>query len=95
MPLYGAWRSLVSALVWGTRGPRFESGRPDFQEAKAPDSGVFCCQTWLRTCVTGRRYTDTDAWGGPVATRYVGLVLRNEPVERLALRGERLRAALT
>ena len=26
---HGAWRSLVSALVWGTRGPRFESGRPD------------------------------------------------------------------
>ena len=26
----GAWRSLVSALVWGTRGRRFESGRPDF-----------------------------------------------------------------
>ena len=25
----GAWRSLVSALVWGTRGPRFKSGRPD------------------------------------------------------------------
>ena len=24
-----AWRSLVSALVWGTRGPRFKSGRPD------------------------------------------------------------------
>jgi hypothetical protein len=26
---HGAWRSLVSALVWGTRGPRFKSGRPD------------------------------------------------------------------
>ena len=25
----GAWRSLVSALVWGTKGRRFESGRPD------------------------------------------------------------------
>ena len=25
----GAWRSLVSALVWGTRGPEFESRRPD------------------------------------------------------------------
>jgi hypothetical protein len=30
----GAWRSLVSALVWGTRGPRFKSGRPD--QRKAP-----------------------------------------------------------
>ena len=25
----GTWRSLVSALVWGTRGPEFESRRPD------------------------------------------------------------------
>src|SRR5215468_6779979 len=36
----------------------------------------------------------TDAWGGTVATRYVRLVFSNEPVERLALLGERLRAAL-
>jgi cardiolipin synthase (CMP-forming) len=26
---HGTWRSLVSALVWGTRGRRFKSGRPD------------------------------------------------------------------
>src|SRR4029079_17825593 len=25
----GVWRSLVSALVWGTRGPRFKSAHPD------------------------------------------------------------------
>jgi aspartate/methionine/tyrosine aminotransferase len=36
----------------------------------------------------------TDAWGGAVANRYVRLVFSNEPVERLALLGERLRAAL-
>ncbi len=36
----------------------------------------------------------TDAWGGAVATRYVRLVFSNEPVERLSLLGERLRAAL-
>ena len=35
----GAWRSLVSALVWGTRGPRFKSGRPD--ERKAPSKRGF------------------------------------------------------
>jgi hypothetical protein len=36
---YGAWRSLVSALVWGTRGPEFKSRRPD---QKTPCSeGVF------------------------------------------------------
>jgi hypothetical protein len=28
----GTWRSLVSALVWGTRGRRFKSGRPDHTE---------------------------------------------------------------
>ena len=37
----------------------------------------------------------TEAWGGAVATRYVRLVFSNEPVERLSLLGERLRAALT
>ena len=36
----------------------------------------------------------TEAWGGAVATKYVRLVFSNEPVERLALLGERLRAAL-
>lgn len=25
----GLWRSLVSALVWGTKGPGFESRQPD------------------------------------------------------------------
>jgi hypothetical protein len=32
----GAWRSLVSALVWGTRGPEFKSRRPDLTEALQP-----------------------------------------------------------
>jgi len=36
----------------------------------------------------------TEAWGGPVASRYLRLVFSNEPVERLALFGERLRRAL-
>ncbi|HXH97652.1 MAG TPA: hypothetical protein VNH40_10630, partial [Gaiellaceae bacterium] len=36
----------------------------------------------------------TDAWGGPVARRHVRLVFSNEPVERLFLLGERMRAAL-
>ena len=36
----------------------------------------------------------TDAWGEAVATRYLRLVFSNEPVERLALLGDRLRAAL-
>ena len=29
----GAWRSLVSALVWGTKGREFESRRPDRDRA--------------------------------------------------------------
>jgi N-succinyldiaminopimelate aminotransferase len=36
----------------------------------------------------------TDAWSRAYANRYVRLVFSNEPVERLALLGERLRAAL-
>jgi N-succinyldiaminopimelate aminotransferase len=36
----------------------------------------------------------TDAWGAEVATRYLRLVFSNESVERLALLGDRLRAAL-
>ncbi len=28
-PSHGLWRSLVSALDWGSRGRRFESGQPD------------------------------------------------------------------
>jgi N-succinyldiaminopimelate aminotransferase len=36
----------------------------------------------------------TDAWGGAHANRYVRLVFSNEPVERIALLGERLRAAI-
>jgi aspartate/methionine/tyrosine aminotransferase len=37
----------------------------------------------------------TDAWGGAIATRYLRLVFSNESVERLALFGDRLRAALS
>jgi aspartate/methionine/tyrosine aminotransferase len=36
----------------------------------------------------------TEAWGETIATRYVRLVFSNEPVHRLALLGDRLRAAL-
>jgi aspartate/methionine/tyrosine aminotransferase len=36
----------------------------------------------------------TDAWSAAYANRYVRLVFSNEPVERLSLLGERLRAAL-
>jgi N-succinyldiaminopimelate aminotransferase len=36
----------------------------------------------------------TDAWGAAYANRYVRLVFSNEPVERLALLGDRLRGAI-
>jgi aspartate/methionine/tyrosine aminotransferase len=38
--------------------------------------------------------TPMTGWGGPVAARHLRFVFSREPVERLALLGERLRAAL-
>jgi aspartate/methionine/tyrosine aminotransferase len=38
--------------------------------------------------------TPMSGWGGPVADRQLRFVFSREPVERLALLGERLRAAL-
>ena len=35
-PRSGAWRSLVSAPVWGTGGPEFESRRPDSSRSTRP-----------------------------------------------------------
>ena len=44
-PNVGAWRSLVSALVWGTRGRRFKSSRSD-HSFRRPTSTW--CRTWPR-----------------------------------------------
>jgi aspartate/methionine/tyrosine aminotransferase len=38
--------------------------------------------------------TPMTGWGGAVADRHVRLVFSNEPVERLGLLGDRVRAAL-
>ncbi len=38
--------------------------------------------------------TPMTGWGGDVAARHVRLVFSNEPVERLRLLGDRVRAAL-
>lgn len=38
--------------------------------------------------------TPMRGWGGEVADHHVRFVFSNEPVERLALLGERVRAAL-
>ncbi len=32
---YGLWRSLVSASVWGTEGPGFESRQPDHKKCRS------------------------------------------------------------
>ena len=55
----GAWRSLVSALVWGTRGPRFESGRPDWNQAGSA----------LRRVVNSRTLRDGSDRGAARTTR--------------------------
>ncbi len=38
--------------------------------------------------------TPMDGWGGDIAARYLRFVFSNEPVERLQLLGDRVRAAL-
>ena len=38
----GVWRSPASALAWGVRGPRFESGYPDRRQTRLPAGGRFC-----------------------------------------------------
>ena len=51
--VYGLWRSLVSALVWGTKGPGFKSRQPDCRK----------CRSAARKCTTvvhnRARYTPT------------------------------------
>jgi aspartate/methionine/tyrosine aminotransferase len=54
------------------------------------DPGSFS-DTLLRHHVAA---TPMTGWGGPVADRHVRLVFSNEPVERLELLGDRVRAAL-
>ena len=42
-PAYGLWRSLVSASVWGTEGPGFESRQPDHRESRSAVERAFGC----------------------------------------------------
>ena len=64
-----------------------------------------CCSTWPRSGSTAPRSpsacssqkvaaTPMRGWGGEVADRYVRFVFSNEPVERLAVLGKRVHAAL-
>ena len=56
--------------------------------------GIDCVKLSERLLEQKVAATPMRGWGGEVADRHVRFVFSNEPVERLALLGERLRAAL-
>jgi aspartate/methionine/tyrosine aminotransferase len=56
--------------------------------------GVAPAELSARLLEQGVAATPMDGWGGPVAARQLRFVFSNEPVARLALLGERIRAAL-
>jgi N-succinyldiaminopimelate aminotransferase len=57
--------------------------------------GLDCVEASDRLLEQKVAATPMRGWGGEVADRHVRIVFSNEPVERLALLGERVRAALT
>jgi len=56
--------------------------------------GFDCADASARLLEHGVAATHMRGWGGEVADRHVRFVFSNEPVERLALLGDRVRAAL-
>jgi aspartate/methionine/tyrosine aminotransferase len=56
--------------------------------------GLDCADVSTRLLEQRVAATPMRGWGGAVADRHVRFVFSNEPVERLALLGERVRAAL-
>jgi aspartate/methionine/tyrosine aminotransferase len=56
--------------------------------------GLDCVELSTRLLEYKVAATPMRGWGGPVADRYVRFVFSNEPVERLALLGDRVRRAL-
>ena len=56
--------------------------------------GLDCVEFSNRLLAEKVAATPMRGWGGPVADRHVRFVFSNEPVERLALLGERIRRAL-
>ena len=56
--------------------------------------GLDCAEVSDRLLEQKVAATPMRGWGGEVADRHVRFVFSNEPVERLALLGERVRAAL-
>lgn len=57
--------------------------------------GLDCEEASRRLLAERVAATPMRGWGGAIADRYVRFVFSNEPVERLALLGERVRRALT
>src|SRR6266480_3542126 len=58
---HGAWRSLVSAPVWGTGGPEFKSRRPD--QRKSLETAAFSVHASLRLLYSWGRF-GADSCGG-------------------------------
>ncbi|HKR98396.1 MAG TPA: aspartate aminotransferase, partial [Candidatus Dormibacteraeota bacterium] len=56
--------------------------------------GLDCAEVSARLLEQKVAATPMRGWGGPVADRHVRLVFSNEPLERLALLGERTHRAL-
>jgi aspartate/methionine/tyrosine aminotransferase len=56
--------------------------------------GLDCVEVSNRLLAQKVAATPMRGWGGEIADRHVRIVFSNEPVERLALLGERVRAAL-
>src|SRR3954469_13041650 len=65
-PPHGACRSLVSALVWGTRGPEFKSRRPD-SKAAAPGGFLLPVRTARFPNGHSRRHASANRPRGRVA----------------------------
>lgn len=57
--------------------------------------GVDCVEFSQKLLAHKVAATPMRGWGGPIADRHVRFVFSNEPVARLALLGDRVRAALT
>ena len=49
---YGLWRSLVSALDWGSRGREFKSPQPDYQKSLYLQGLLRFCE---RVCARSKR----------------------------------------
>jgi aspartate/methionine/tyrosine aminotransferase len=56
--------------------------------------GLDCVEASERLLAATVAATPMRGWGGEIAGRHVRFVFSNEPVERLALLGERVRRAL-